>query len=113
MTDTSVDLEQLRGVSRQLRAIAEGDLSALINDHSELLKTYRGDASANTVDGAPAGIYADTVAVLESGVHDVSTKFQAMKAELLKLADHMDAHAQGVDNDESDASQKFTYGTTT
>ena len=113
MVDTKVDLGQMRATAQQLREIANGDLTAFIHDHSSVTDTYRQEAAVNTLDGAPAGIFADTVAVLETGVHEVVTKSQAMKSELLRVADWLDAHVKGVESDEADASMKFSYGTAT
>ncbi|WP_195165921.1 hypothetical protein [Mycobacteroides abscessus] len=107
MTDTSVDLEQVRSTAQLIRDIAEGDLTALINAHPELLEEYRKEASANTLDGAPAGIYLDTAAVLESGLHDASTKIQAVKKDLLNIAEKMEEHARGVESDEAESAQRL------
>jgi hypothetical protein len=113
MVNTKVDLGQLRAVAQQLRDIANSDLSEFIHDHSGLVDTYRQEASINTLDGAPAGIYADTATVLETGVHDIMTKSGAMKSELLHMADALDAHARGVESDEANSSMQFSYGTAT
>lgn len=113
MVDTKVDLGQFRATAQQLREIANVDLTAFIHDHSGLTDTYRQEAAANTLDGAPAGIFADTTAVLEAGVHEVMTKGQAVKSELLRLADWLEGHVKGVESDEADASMKFSYETAT
>lgn len=113
MVDTKVDLGQLRAVAQQLRDIANSDLAAFIHDHSGLVDTYRQEASANTLDGSPAGIYADTMTVLEAGVHDIMAKSGAMKSELLRMADALEEHARGVESDEADSSMRFSYGTAT
>ncbi|MBU8820334.1 hypothetical protein KL864_31120 [Mycolicibacterium goodii] len=112
MVDTSVDLEQLRATARRLRDIADSEVAAFLGEHTELVKTYRSEASLHTLDGAPAGIYADTAAALESGVRDARTKGEAIKAELLRLAEALEEHARGVESDEADASMTFSYGTT-
>lgn len=111
--ETSVDLGQLRATAQQLRDIANSDVAAFLNDHSGVVETYRQEASVNTLDGAPAGIYADTAAALEAGVHDAMTKGKALQADLLRLAESIEAHARGVESDEADASMQFSYGTAT
>ena len=111
MVDTSVDLAQLRGTAQQLRDIADSDMTEFINSHSKALELYRQESSVNTVDGAPAGIFQDTVEVLDSGVRDVVKKAEAMKAGLIRLAEQLEAHADGVESDEADAAMQFSYGT--
>ncbi|MEE3755332.1 hypothetical protein [Mycobacterium intracellulare] len=113
MVNTSVDLGQLRATAQQLRDIANNDLTTFIHDQSGLVDSYRQDASANTLDGAPAGIFADTAAALEAGFHDAATKATAIKTELLHVADALEKHAHGVESDEADSSNQFSYGTAT
>lgn len=113
MVDTSVDLGQLRATVQKLRDIADSEVTEFLGEQDDLLKTYRREASLNTLDGAPAGIYADTASALEAGVHDAHTKGQAVKAELLRLANALEEHARGVDEDEADSSMNFSYGTAT
>lgn len=113
MVDTSVDLGQLRATVQKLRDIADSEVTSFLSEQSGLVETYRREASVNTLDGAPAGIYADTAAALESGTHDAQTKGQAVKAELLRLAAVLEEHLRGVESDEADASMNFSYGTAT
>lgn len=113
MVNTSTNPEQLRATAQQLRDIANNDLTAFIHDQSGAVDSYRQDASVNTLDGAPAGIFADTVAVLEEGFHDAATKATAIKTELLRVADELENHSRGVESDEADAANQFSYGTAT
>lgn len=113
MVNTSIDLGQLRATAQQLRDIANNDLTAFIHGQSGAVDSYRQDASVNTLDGAPAGIFADTAAALEEGFHDAATKATAIKTELLRVADELENHARGVESDEADSSNQFSYGTAT
>lgn len=110
MADTSIDLRQVRATAQQLRDIADSELAEFIKGQSSVSETYRQEAAINTLDGAPAGIYQDTLAVLDAGVQDAATKGQAIKTALHSLADDMEEHARGVESDEADASMNFTYG---
>ena len=109
MVDTSVDLGQLRSTAQQLRNIAESEVAAFAEEQSQLVQTYRAEASTHTLDGMPAGIYADTVATLDAGAREAATKSQTLKTILLRLADAIDEHARGVESDEADSSMRLTY----
>lgn len=110
MPDTSVDLTQMQATAQQLRDIADTQLAAFLKEQSSLSETYRAEAAVNTLDGAPAGIYQDTVAVVDAGMQDSMTKGRSIKAALHSLADDIEDHVRGVRSDEADASMQFSYG---
>ena len=97
--DTTVDSPGVKGTLGRLG-------SALGTPVPSAPATGRGG-----LDGfAPAGIYQDTVAVVDAGMQDSMTKGRSIKAALHSLADDIEDHVRGVRSDEADASMQFSYG---
>jgi hypothetical protein len=103
---TSVSPEELQNAARGLGTLIDGVRVQREDVRTALKKTVHA-ASAHTTNGQPSGVYEPFLDGLSTACKRVDSQLANLEARLLKQADGVRKHAEGVAADEHRAAAGF------